>query len=135
MKFNEHGNYSVKCDNDIILFKAQGVWNAESSIHCISMINSCIEKIDANKFSIVVDTEMVTGITPDSAKLWFKTIRTWQSIGHSALVRIDNPDSINYKIFLSDFDKYFMENIDFNYAHSFDDAIKWLHSMGYKGFS
>jgi len=134
MKFNEHGNYSVEFDVDIILFKAQGIWNIESSIHCISMINTCIEKIEADKYSIVVDTRAVTGITPDSADLWFKTITVWQTIGHKALARIDNPRSINYKIFLADFDEFFRRNIDFMYADSFDDAIHWLHSIGYKGF-
>ncbi len=135
MKFNEHGNYSVEFDKDIILFKAQGIWNIESSIHCISMINACIEKVDPDNFSIVVDTEKVTGITPDSAELWFKTISVWQTIGHKALARIDNPNSINYKIFLADFDDYFMNSINFQYAKSQEDAIKWLHSLGYKGFT
>ncbi len=135
MKFNEHGNYSVKLDKEIILFKAQGIWNIESTIHCIGMINSCIDEMNTVKFSIVVDTQKVTGITPDSAELWFKTISVWQTIGHCALARIDNPNSINYKIFLADFDEFFMKNIDFQYANSQNDAIQWLHSLGYKGFN
>jgi len=106
MRFNEHGNYEIKSNNDIIFLTVSGVWNIETSIHCIETFNSFVEQIDADKFSGVVDTQELRGMGPDSVELWQNTIVSWEKQHLNAVARIDRQDSISYKIFLAGHDVF-----------------------------
>ncbi len=135
MIFQEHGDYKVTADGEIILFFTKGSWNLESTTHCISIINSCIEKIASGKFAIAADTRETTGNTPESIEAWMNAIKLWRTLGHGAGSFIDDPNSTVHRVFLADIDKVLTQTLDFKYTDSFDEAIKWFHELGYQGFS
>jgi len=134
MIFQEHGDYKVTADGEIILFIAKGSWNIESATRCIALINSCIEKIASNKFAMAVHTREITGNTPESYEALMAAINHWRNLGLGAVSFIDNTQTANYRVFVASFEKIFRASLNFKGTDTLDEAIKWFNDLGYPGF-
>ncbi len=135
MAFQEHGDYKISSDGEIIYLITKGTWNVESADNCIGIINEYIKKISSGRFALVADTWELTGATPDVLNAWINAFKYWQTIGMGASSMIGDPNSVLYKIYLAEFDRVLSRNIDFKATRSFDESMTWLNELGYDGFS
>ncbi len=135
MTFQEHGDYKISSDGDIIFLIAKGSWNLESTEHCIGIINECIKKLSSDRFAFVTDTSELTGGTPDVLNAWINTLKYWPTIGMGAGSMIADTNSAYYRIYLAEFDRVLSSTIDFKCTSSFDEAVTWFNELGYDGFT
>ncbi len=126
--FKAHGKYKLNLHNDVIILTVFGDWNLEGSIICIEDINKLIDTISGNRFAIVIDSSELTGLTKDSYVPWLKAINNWLQIGMYFTSRVDNPDSAEYKLFLSEFDDLLRSKTNFAYSSSIEDALSLIQN-------
>ena len=106
MSFQEHGEYNVVADGEIILILSSGDWNLEAFTHINSIINSHIEKNESDKFSIIAHTVEITGVPPNVIQGWLKVFPVWSAKGFGAGCIVDNPSSIKSKMFFQGLRKH-----------------------------
>lgn len=132
--FAQHGNYTLYSEHNIIIFRAVGAWNIEATRNATSKIKAIVDAIPTETHAFIFDTHQVEGMTPDSYIEWTNAVNYWLSRGFKALVRIDDAESANYKLFIQGFDVYLRELIPFTFADNIQGALNWVHQLGFKGF-
>jgi len=135
MRFIEHGEYDLIPDGQIIFYKPYGAWNKEAALVAIADFERAIQLLADEPFAIVVDSSQLDGFTADSMHTWSQAIQYWYDRGHRAFVRVDDPNSPNYRIFLKRFDDTFEQKMAFTLCESHKDAFRWLNANGYDGFT
>lgn len=132
--FAEHGIYTLQHEQNIIIFEAQGAWNLEASSHAIAEIKLIVDNITTPSHAFIFDTSKVEGMTPDSFVAWSDAVDDWLQKGFKGMVRIDEPDSLHYKMFVEAFDSKLKQVISFSFAEDVTQGLDFLHSLGFKGF-
>jgi len=62
----EHGTYTSKIDNNIIIFKLAGDFNEYGILSCLKAQKCCIETFGEKPCSLLVDCSAQTGATPEA---------------------------------------------------------------------
>lgn len=134
MKFARHGQFKLFIDGQIIYYKPVGAWNKEASEIAIEKLKQAVISIAPKPIAFIIDTSELEGFTTESAPDWQSAIEFWHANGNKALVRIDDPDSTLYKVFLAPFDEYFKQTLDFNVSDDIENGLQWLWEKGFEGF-
>ena len=138
MKFNEHGHYQIESDGDILFYRVTGIWNKEASVTCIKAIEECIEsrkKQGVTKpIAMIVDTQGFEGGLEEAFELWIKAAKFWYDNHVTHFIRIDDPDSARYQMFLAPIDVMVRKIAIFCFTDNFERAISHTHSLGFTGF-
>lgn len=132
--FEPHGQYTLAHDHDIFILIGNGAWNLEASQAAISQINGLVDALNDRRHAFIFDTQNVEGITPDSFVAWSDAISYWLQHGFAAFVRVTDPESANYKLFIQPFDLRLQEIVEFSYAQDIAQGIRILHQLGFSGF-
>jgi hypothetical protein len=132
--FAEHGIYTLQHEQNIIIFEAQGAWNIEASAHAIAEIKQIVNNLASPSHAFIFDTSKVEGMTPESFVAWSEAVDYWLKKGFKGLVRIDEPTSLHYKMFVEAFDTKLKTIISFSFAKDVNQGLDFLHSLGFKGF-
>lgn len=61
-------------------------------------------------------------------------IQEWNHNGLKAVIRVDEPAAIKYKVFMKGFDDFVQTLMSHAYADSCKTGVSKLHLMGFKGF-
>ena len=140
MKFSEHGHYEIRSDGNIIYYRVTGIWNKEASVTCIDKLAQCFDEIVANRVDkkmpivTIVDTCDFEGGLDEAFELWIKAAKFWYASGLSHFIRIDDPESLHYQMFLAPIDDLVRKNTELCFADNFKRALIHAHSLGFEGF-
>ncbi len=134
MKFNEHGHFQVACDGNIIYYKVVGMWNKEASLNCITQLRDCFLRLAREPIAMIVDTSEFEGGIPEAFELWRAEFYFWFENNLKAFIRIDDENSIHYQLFLAKIDEKLQQNVYFEFAESFDQALTIAKQRGFLGF-
>ncbi len=133
LKFNEHGDFEVTSDGQIIFYKIIGAWNEQASAKCIEQLNKCFLQQNDLPIIMLVDTQGFEGGTPEAYELWRKAAQHWYHNNLSAFVRIDDPNSIHYKLFVEKLDRILKEILPFQFSPNINQAIELANGLGFQG--
>ena len=134
MKFNEHGNFQVSCDRDIIYYKVVGMWNKEASLNCIEQLRKCFKNRADLPVAMIVDTIEFEGGIQEAFQSWEQEFHFWHENNLTTFIRIDDQSSIHYRLFLANIDERLEKNIHFEVASDFSEAVNIAHKLGFSGF-
>ena len=132
--FPEHGEYRVGIDGMIILFQAFGNWNREGSLSCTRSIHDLVNTLEGRGFGVLIDSFDFEGVTDDGYSDWYEEIHSWKENNLISVARVDNVNSVHYKVFLKPFDALFRELTQFKNVKSYKEAFDFLWESGLKGF-
>lgn len=132
--FQQHGDYRVGMDGNIILFQSFGAWNKEGSLGCTRLISKFIDSLQGKRFGILIDSIDFQGVTGDGYFEWSDSIQYWVEHNCVSVIRIDDVNTVRYKTFLQSFDKMFREVTLFRNAESFSEALDMFLPFRLKGF-
>jgi hypothetical protein len=132
--FPEHGTFELMHQQNIIIFDAQGAWNIEASERAIAEIRVIVDSFVGQPYAFIFDTNNVEGMTPDSFEAWSEAVAYWLDNGFKAIVRIDDLESLHYKLYVEAFDIELKKHITYKYAENLEQGKLWLHSKGFEGF-
>lgn len=136
MKFSEHGHFQLKTDGNIIYIRVTGCWNKEGSVTCIAELVKCFERLkNASNIMMIIDTVDFEGGIEGVYPLWGAAIPLWLESGMTHFIRIDEPESINYQIFVKKMDDILQTKFALSFAGNFSEAIKQAHAFGFAGFN
>lgn len=127
--FEQHGNYEIEIVGHIIVFTAKGAWNVETTNACISDFKSITRQLKNRPFSMIIDSLEFEGFTADCIELWVDEIERWIACNLLAVSRIDDPGSAGYRIFITRFDKIFINRIPFSFSNDVREAIAWIEKF------
>jgi len=133
MNFNEHGVFEVASDQQIIFYKIIGSWNEQASLKCIAQLNKYFFQQSKQAMIMLVDTQTFEGGTPEGYKLWSEASQYWFKNNLSAFIRIDDPNSIHYKLFVEKQDRALQKAIPIYFASNLNKAIQMANKLGFKG--
>jgi hypothetical protein len=133
LNFNEHGDFEVACDGQIIFYKIIGSWNEQASAKCIAQLDKCFLQNDEQPIIMLVDTQGFEGGTLEGYELWRKAAQHWYQNNLSAFIRIDDPKSIHYKLFVEKQDQVLKQILSFQFSPTLKQAIKTANDLGFKG--
>ncbi|MGS2721092.1 hypothetical protein [Paraglaciecola aestuariivivens] len=134
IKFPEHGEYQIQRQQDIILIRASGAWNLETSKKIMEEMKGLIDELKKKPFALIIDTHNLEGITSESYETLTEGLNYWVANGFSALARLDDANSPNYKVYVDSFDAELKKHMPYRFADSMEQGIAWLNSLGFKGF-
>ena len=132
--FPEHGTYKLTHQQNIIIFDAQGAWNIEASRRAIAEIKVIVDGLSNQSHAFIFDTRNVEGMTPDSFEAWSEAVAYWLENGFKAIVRLDDLESLHYKLYVEAFDIELRKHISYKHADNLEQGKAWLHSLGFEGF-
>ena len=134
MQFSEHGNFQLETDGNIIYYRVIGCWNKEASKACLQELAKGFEQLKDKPIMMIVDSINFEGGIEEAYPLWHEDVPSWFESGMTHFIRIDDPESIRYHMFVERMDKVMQENVQFRFAADLNDAIKQAHSLGFSGF-
>jgi len=134
MKFSEHGNFQLEANGNIIYCRATGCWNQEASKAAIVALRKSIEQLKGNLIVMIVDSSGFEGGIEEAYPLWKFELPFWVESGLTHYIRIDDPQSTTYQLFVERIDHVIQKITKFSLANDLDDAIKQAHSYGFTGF-
>jgi len=132
-RFNEHGHYQVCSDDDIIYYRVTGMWNIEASLSCIEELELCFKQSNRKSIAMIVDTTEFEGGLDDAFQQWISAAHFWYTNGLKHFIRIDDPHSAHYQLFLANIDVMVKKHVNFNFASNLEDALQLAHQFGFKG--
>jgi len=134
MNFSEHGNFQLKTDGNILYYRVVGCWNQEASAACLKALAKCFKLLKGEPIVMIVDSIDFEGGIEEAYPLWREEIPLWFECGMKRFIRIDEPESTRYHMFVKRMDKVMKENVEFSFAVDLNDALEQAHSFGFSGF-
>jgi hypothetical protein len=132
--YKHHGSYNICINEQIIILVAYDSWNEEASAACINEMNFIVNTMQYDRFAVLMDTTKLEGATQEALALWVPVIDLWFKNGHRQFARVDNENTITYKLFLSKFDDILKSIMPHKFFNSIEDGLSWIKKSNFKGF-
>jgi hypothetical protein len=134
--FNEHGEFAVTRQGNILLVHVSGAWNAETAKAYKHTINQTIEPLNGNSWALISNVEKWELCTPDCELLMVKLAVKSRENGlkREAVVNI-NTKSVKLELFHKHSKEDYFEPSTIQFQRRFleteEEANVWLKSEGY----
>ncbi|KXI30357.1 hypothetical protein [Paraglaciecola hydrolytica] len=132
--FEQHGKFQLACEQNIIIFIAEGAWNYEASLNATTQIKYIIDRLEHKQHAFIFETQHVEGMTPDAFSTWSDAVNYWLEHGFRAIARVTDPSESHYKMFIEPFDLRLKDLMPLTFTDDLASAVNWLHGLGYRGF-